>query len=400
MVDGLISDLCWQIEQARELASQRVHQLSASVLDNFSYALAAYTDECLILSLQERLPSGFHGAVEKMLFGTSNSGEQLFSKIKNLLGKRVDREIALAAVYLMLLVLGFRGKYLLEDSGEELSNFYRDLSVFSLAPINSSNSLPTKALPNISPPALSSRLRSKHIFAVWIGTAFIVCAAVLYSELVWLDTTSALRRVLSGVSKQATAPKLYNNESSQTISEGTFTSDGQSTLRANPVKTDQRSDSLGLRSAARSPLPSTGSLSSFSSKPPHPWVDVFLSKWADSWSSQDVESYLSYYSPEFIPEDGLSRVTWEIERRRKLKKNYQFSVLVRVISLESRENKINIIFEQTYKSSRLNTISNKEITLIGTEDKWLISRERVISETAFNPKSNSIRSVAGEGAWE
>ncbi len=43
-----------------------------------------------------------------------------------------------------------------------------------------------------------------------------------------------------------------------------------------------------------------------------------LNDWAEAWSTQDVDTYLSFYGEEFLPPRGLSRSQWRRERRRRL----------------------------------------------------------------------------------
>ena len=40
--------------------------------------------------------------------------------------------------------------------------------------------------------------------------------------------------------------------------------------------------------------------------------------WAEAWSSQDAEAYLSHYCSTFLPADGSDREAWAESRRRRL----------------------------------------------------------------------------------
>jgi len=390
LIDGLISDLCWQIEQCRESASKRIFHLNSSTLNNFTYALAAYTDEYLITALKDRIPSSSHGAVEKMLFGTSNSGEQFFSRVKNILGKRVDREVALAAVYLMLIALGFRGKYLINDLGNDLDNYYHELSIFALAPIVSRDAQKVASAPHVSPPISASRLRPHHLYIMWATIILVICASVVYAEFVWVGATSALRQQLTGFSTKAITPKLYTRDSDQRLVDGISVTDKRSVSRTSPNVFVQENSGIGVGASALRPSPLSVDSIAGDGLSQLQIATQFLTKWANSWSRQDIDSYLACYSPLFVPEHGQSRAVWEAERRRRLKKYYSFSVTVRSISVEPHGNEIVVKFEQIYNSSRLNSISTKSITLISVADEWRISRERIISDSSYDSKSNGI----------
>jgi len=397
LVDGLISDLCWQIEQSRDFAATRMQNLTTSVLDKFAYALAAYTDECIILALQERFPSSSHGAVEKMLFGTSNAGEQLFARIKALLGKRVDREVALAAVYLLLIVLGFRGKYFLAESGEELDSLYQDLAVFSLIPVGSINQASGKTGLIGSSPTTSSHLRSQHILYIWIFNILIVCVSVLCAEFSWWNTTSSLRHALSDVSNELKAFQSLKSVSVKPSFESKNESDQPTPYYSK----------LSIEDSKVPLLESVVSTHSFTSLPDlsqkqinnksHTLFSDYLHRWSDAWSRQDIDAYLSFYSQDFVPENREKRYAWELERRRRLKKNYLFNVSTEVVSVVSDGNNVFIEFEQTYKSPRLNTVSKKSITLVQAIGGWKIIRERVISESPIDSKADGVRLLKAEG---
>jgi type IV/VI secretion system ImpK/VasF family protein len=397
LVDGLVNDLCWQIEKSRDFAATRMQNLSTSVLDKFAYALAAYTDECIILALQERLPSSSHGAVEKMLFGTSNAGEQLFARIKTLLGKRIDREVTLAAVYLMLIVLGFRGKYFLAESGEELDSLYQDLAIFSLAPVGSVNQASSKSGLIESSPILSSHLRSRHLLYIWISTIFVVSVSVLYAELSWWDTTSNLRHALSDVSNEIKSSKSLLRVSVKPSFESEYESDRQTPYYSKLPIEDRKLPLLesGLLTESINSFPELSHKAIFNKSPS--LYTNYLERWSDSWSHQDIDAYLSFYSLDFVPENGENRSVWELGRRHRLKKNYLFKVSTKVLSVLSDSNNVIIEFEQTYKSSRLNSVSKKSITLVQAIGGWKIIRERVISESPVDSRSDVVRLPKPEG---
>lgn len=106
-------------------------------------------------------------------------------------------------------------------------------------------------------------------------------------------------------------------------------------------------------------------------------VEFATKNWANAWSAQDVDSYLSSYGREFVPPKGLSRSAWEKERRIRLKKP-------RFIKVTLSDMKINlhgkdyaeIRFTQSYQSDTYGDKVKKEILMRKVDDKWLITQER------------------------
>jgi len=293
--------------------------------------------------------------------------------------------------------LGFRGKYYLAESGEELDSLYQDLAAFSLTPVGSISQASVKPGLIGSSPIIISHLRSQHILYIWIFTILVVCVSVLYAEFFWWNTTSNLRHALSDVSNELKAFQSLKSVSVEPSFE-----------RKNEF--DQRTPYYSKLPIEASKLPlleSVVSTQSITSLPDlsqtqinnksHTLFTDYLHRWSDSWSRQDIDAYLSFYSKDFVPENTENRSVWELERRRRLKKNYMFNVSTRVLSVVSDGNNVFIEFEQTYKSPRLNSVSKKSITLVKAIGGWKIIRERVISESPVNSTADGVRLLKAEG---
>lgn len=47
-------------------------------------------------------------------------------------------------------------------------------------------------------------------------------------------------------------------------------------------------------------------------------IEGTVSSWADAWSGQDIDRYLTFYSDRFVLPDGMSRSSWESFRRMRI----------------------------------------------------------------------------------
>jgi len=108
-------------------------------------------------------------------------------------------------------------------------------------------------------------------------------------------------------------------------------------------------------------------------------VRVAISQWANSWSSKDVETYIASYASEFKPSRGLSRSAWERGRRKRLSSPTFIKITLSNVEIDFRgEGLAKVLIVQKYQSDTYSDKVNKEITLKFVDNKWLITRERVL----------------------
>ena len=103
-----------------------------------------------------------------------------------------------------------------------------------------------------------------------------------------------------------------------------------------------------------------------------------VNNWADAWSKQDVDAYLSYYADEFTPAGDLSRATWVEQRQIRLRqpKSIKVSVLNPSILMHGNEH-AQVNFVQNYQSDTLNDKINKTLLMRKMNDQWLIIQEQI-----------------------
>lgn len=98
--------------------------------------------------------------------------------------------------------------------------------------------------------------------------------------------------------------------------------------------------------------------------------------WASAWSAKDADKYLAFYAPDFSPEGGTSRQTWEAQRRARIAKPKSINVAVsdfKVAPLDG--GRVEIAFRQEYSSDVLSNHSTKVLELAQTQGAWRIRRE-------------------------
>ena len=102
-----------------------------------------------------------------------------------------------------------------------------------------------------------------------------------------------------------------------------------------------------------------------------------VSNWAQAWSEQDVTAYLSHYAPNFDPPGELSRSDWEKQRRSRVSrpKLIQVEVTEPKVSFNGAESAV-IRFRQHYKSDTIESTGYKTLTMIRSNQGWLIVREQ------------------------
>ena len=105
-----------------------------------------------------------------------------------------------------------------------------------------------------------------------------------------------------------------------------------------------------------------------------------VNDWANAWSSQKVTPYLESYAKEFIPSQGKTREAWEKQRRARLLSPSFIEVVLSSIKISQHaEDYADVVFIQNYRSDNYTDTVNKQLTMRKIEDKWLITKEKIIT---------------------
>jgi adhesin transport system outer membrane protein len=105
-------------------------------------------------------------------------------------------------------------------------------------------------------------------------------------------------------------------------------------------------------------------------------IQFFLDAWVEAWQSQDLEDYLSYYSPDYVPERGRTLTAWEEFRRKRLSQPEFIRLSLEEIKIENMDGgKRRVQFIQHYQSDIYQDRVRKTLDLEPAADSWLILRE-------------------------
>jgi hypothetical protein len=110
-----------------------------------------------------------------------------------------------------------------------------------------------------------------------------------------------------------------------------------------------------------------------------PRVRELVQAWALAWGQKNIDAYFTAYSSRFNPGSGVSRQSWEEQRRARIlsKKQIQIEVTDLKISFSSQGSKAMAVFTQRYESGAIATVSRKTLELAQEKGQWLITREWV-----------------------
>ena len=99
--------------------------------------------------------------------------------------------------------------------------------------------------------------------------------------------------------------------------------------------------------------------------------------WADAWSRQDPDAYLTFYAPDYSP-PGLDRDTWEQQRRTRLEAPRRLEVRLSELDVEEAgEGRAVVRFHQLYVTDDKSLAARKVLELRRLAAGWRIVAERL-----------------------
>ncbi len=105
-----------------------------------------------------------------------------------------------------------------------------------------------------------------------------------------------------------------------------------------------------------------------------------VASWADAWSRQDVNAYLSHYAEEFVPDDGRSRQDWVTLRRKRVTAPQFIRVEISAPKVELRsDSRATVTFKQSYRSATYEDYVTKRLDLLKKDQSWKILGERTVN---------------------
>jgi adhesin transport system outer membrane protein len=101
-----------------------------------------------------------------------------------------------------------------------------------------------------------------------------------------------------------------------------------------------------------------------------------LQSWRAAWARRDVDAYLQFYAPTFVPPAGGDRESWRERRKTALSRASDITVEIAdlTVTLDDATH-ATMVFRQTYRSANYRDIVTKTLQWTKLGDRWLIVRE-------------------------
>lgn len=99
--------------------------------------------------------------------------------------------------------------------------------------------------------------------------------------------------------------------------------------------------------------------------------------WFAAWSKKDVKGYLASYAKDFETPNGESRAAWEAERAKRITKPASIQVGHENLRISVDGDTATARFRQHYKAGSFKTGTNKVVTFVRRDGRWLIQQEKI-----------------------
>ncbi|MBQ0757688.1 MAG: tetratricopeptide repeat protein [Amphritea sp.] len=108
-------------------------------------------------------------------------------------------------------------------------------------------------------------------------------------------------------------------------------------------------------------------------------LQQLITNWATSWSAQNVEAYLDFYTGEYSPDPKVTHKQWEWGRHKRISKPAFIKIEVSDISLaEAGNGRVRSVFRQTYQSDTYQDKVYKTLILALENGQWKITTESTL----------------------
>ncbi len=111
----------------------------------------------------------------------------------------------------------------------------------------------------------------------------------------------------------------------------------------------------------------------------HQWEQVLIGRitnWAEAWSNRDMEQYLSHYSDQFAPPDGMGLDEWQTQLQQDLDADEQaMEVDVNGFSIQPDGDTATVSFSRHLRSAHSDHTSLKTLVMKMERGVWRIVRE-------------------------
>ena len=105
-------------------------------------------------------------------------------------------------------------------------------------------------------------------------------------------------------------------------------------------------------------------------------VKEFLKVWVRAWGNGDADTYISLYTKSRSPKDGVSRDTWESQRRARVTPDKQIEISLKLESMGLEDSGIfDVVFLQQYQSPTYRDEVRKRLFLLREGENLKIWKE-------------------------
>jgi len=104
-------------------------------------------------------------------------------------------------------------------------------------------------------------------------------------------------------------------------------------------------------------------------------ITTTVNKWAQAWSSKNLDQYFASYGASFKPAKGLSRQAWEQQRKERINKPSKISVEISNLKIESDDSSAKAKFKQSYRADGKPIRTSKTLLMKRDGDSWYIVEE-------------------------
>ncbi|GAB6178182.1 hypothetical protein JCM16814_30730 [Desulfobaculum senezii] len=158
------------------------------------YALAALADDLLLSRAWAGRAFWKTNLLEERLFGTRESGERIFSIADRLLQRRDAADAPLMETVLLVLGLGFKGRYAAPEDAPALAQYRRQLEEALGGARQGGEMLFADAYGRVLHPARTQNLPSLRRWWAWVAMVALMLVAVSHG--VWVWETATMRQLL------------------------------------------------------------------------------------------------------------------------------------------------------------------------------------------------------------
>ena len=104
-------------------------------------------------------------------------------------------------------------------------------------------------------------------------------------------------------------------------------------------------------------------------------ITAAVNKWAQAWSSKNLDQYFASYGSSFKPAKGLSRQAWDQQRKERINKPSKISVEISRLRIESDDSSAKVKFKQSYRANGKPIHTSKTLLMKRDGDNWYIVEE-------------------------